>query len=141
MSVDDIPGLNAILNSIAIVLLVCGYGFIRRGDRLRHRYCMLSAFVVSAFFLVGYVTHKILVRGVHTPFEGEGVWRLVYFPMLVTHILLAIVIVPLILVTMTKALRGNDASHKRWARWTFPIWMYVSVTGVLIYFFLYRWFV
>jgi uncharacterized membrane protein YozB (DUF420 family) len=101
---------------------------------------MVSAFAVSIVFLFFYVLHKALVRGVHTPFAGEGFWKLVYYPMLLSHILLAMAIVPLVLVTLGLALRGRRERHRAWARWTFPLWYYVSVTGVLIYFFLYRWF-
>lgn len=100
---------------------------------------MVSAFGVSVIFLFFYVLHKWLVQGVHTPFGGEGAWRGIYYTMLVTHIILAILIVPLVLKTLTLAIRGKRDRHKAWARWTFPIWYYVSVTGVLIYFFLYVW--
>jgi uncharacterized membrane protein YozB (DUF420 family) len=140
MEVHDIPALNAVLNGIATILIATGYGFIRQGNVRAHRRCMLSAFGVSVVFLIGYVTHKILVRGVHTPFGGTGAIRLVYFVMLISHIILAAAIVPLVLRTFTLALRGNFPRHRAWARWTFPLWFYVSVTGVLIYFFLYRWF-
>jgi len=95
---------------------------------------------VSCVFLICYVLHKILVQGVHTPFGGEGFWRTFYYGMLISHIILAIVIVPLILVTMTHAIKGRFEKHRAWARWTFPLWFYVSVTGVLVYFMLYQWF-
>ncbi len=101
---------------------------------------MLGAFSVSIVFLLGYVLHKILVKGVHTPFGGEGFWAGVYYSMLVSHILLAMTIVPLVLMTLILALRNQRQRHQAWARWTFPIWYYVSVTGVLVYFFLYQWF-
>ncbi len=100
---------------------------------------MLSAGVVSAVFLVGYVTHKILVGGVHTPFGGQGAVRAVYIAMLVSHIVLAMAIAYLVPRTFWFALSGNFERHKAWARWTFPIWYYVSITGVLVYFFLYQW--
>lgn len=100
---------------------------------------MISAFSVSVLFLFFYLLHKWLVQGVHTPFLGEGAWRAFYYTMLASHIVLAILIVPLILTTLTKAIRGKRESHRAWARWTFPIWYYVSVTGVLIYLFLYVW--
>jgi uncharacterized membrane protein YozB (DUF420 family) len=112
---------------------------IKLGNRDAHRRCMVAAFCTSAVFLVGYVTHKILVKGVHTPFGGEGFIRTVYYLMLISHVLLAMAIVPLVLVTLARARRGDFAAHQRIARWTWPIWMYVSVTGVLVYFFLYRW--
>jgi putative membrane protein len=95
---------------------------------------------VSCVFLVFYVLHKILVKGVHTPFGGEGVIRTVYYVMLISHIILAIAIVPLILMTMSRALKQRFELHKKIARITWPLWMYVSVTGVLVYFFLYQWF-
>ena len=101
---------------------------------------MVSAFSVSIVFLVFYVLHKYLVQGVHTPFGGEGAWRTFYYTMLVTHIVLAIAIVPLVLTTLTLAIKGKRERHRSWARWTFPIWYYVSVTGVLVYCFLYQWF-
>jgi putative membrane protein len=138
MTVSDLPALNATLNGIATVLLVLGFVFIKQGRREAHRNCMVSAFVVSAIFLVTYVTHKILVQGVHTKFGGEGIIRTVYYGMLFSHILLAMVIVPLVLMTMNRAFRERFDAHKRIARWTLPLWLYVSVTGVLIYFMLYR---
>lgn len=140
MTVQDMPALNATLNGISTLLLLAGFVFIKSGRRDAHRKCMISAFVTSCVFLVCYVLHKILVRGVHTPFGGEGFIRTIYYVMLISHIILAIVIVPMILVTMARAIRGRDEAHKRIARWTWPLWFYVSVTGVLVYFFLYQWF-
>ncbi len=139
MSISDIPALNASLNALSTVLLATGFIFIKSGNREAHRKCMVAAFTTSAVFLVGYVTHKILVKGVHTPFGGEGVIRTVYYLMLISHVLLAMAIVPLVLMTIARARRGDFDAHRRIARWTWPIWMYVSVTGVLVYFFLYRW--
>lgn len=139
MTVSDLPALNATLNATATVLLTAGFIFIKRGNKTSHRFCMVSAFVVSMVFLVGYVLHKYLVKGVHTPFGGEGVIRTIYYAMLVSHIILAIAIVPLVLTTLNHALRGRFDRHRKWARWTFPAWYYVSITGVLIYFFLYVW--
>ncbi len=139
MTIQDIPALNATLNSISTVLLTAGYAFIRRKQIAAHRFCMQGAFLVSAVFLVGYVTHKILIRGVHTPFGGVGAIRTVYYAMLVSHIILAMAIVPLVLRTITLARRGDFERHRRWSRWTFPLWYYVSVTGVLVYLFLYQW--
>jgi uncharacterized membrane protein YozB (DUF420 family) len=101
---------------------------------------MLGAFGVSCVFLVFYVAHKIGVRGVHTPFGGEGAIRTAYYVMLISHILLAMAIVPLALVTLFRGLKRDDARHKKIARITWPIWFYVSVTGVLVYFMLYVWF-
>ena len=139
MSIQDIPALNACLNGLATLLMTAGFIFIKSGNREAHRKMMLSAGTVSAIFLVGYVTHKILVRGVHTPFGGEGVIRSIYYTMLISHILLAISIAYLVPRTFWLAIKGDFERHKKWAKWTFPIWYYVSVTGVLVYFFLYRW--
>lgn len=140
MTVSDIPAINAALNGTATVLLTLGFFFIKAGRRRAHRNCMVGALCVSAVFLVGYVAHKILVKGVHTPFGGEGFIRTVYYAMLLTHVLLAMAIVPLVLITMTRAFKERFEQHKRIARWTWPIWMYVSVTGVLVYLFLYVWY-
>jgi putative membrane protein len=150
MNVQDIPALNAALNALATVLMTAGFVFIRRAlgtddpaqkaAAIRsHRAAMLGAGAVSAVFLVGYVTHKILVRGVHTKFGGEGAIATVYYVMLITHIVLAISIAWLVPRTFFFALRGDFARHRKWAKWTFPIWYYVSITGVLVYFFLYQW--
>lgn len=150
MNVQDIPALNAALNALATILITIAFVQIkaaqraadplRRADGIRrHRGLMLAAGAVSAVFLVSYVTHKALVRGVHTPFGGTGAIAKVYYVMLVTHILLAISIAYLVPRTFQLALRGDYERHRRWARWTYPIWYYVSVTGVLVYFFLYRW--
>jgi putative membrane protein len=150
MTLHDIPPFNAALNGLATLLMTAGFVFIQRALRSTdatqraahvrcHRACMLSAGTVSAVFLVGYVTHKILVRGMHTPFGGQGAIRTIYYTMLISHILLAIAIAYLVPRTFLFALRGNFERHKAWARWTFPIWYYVSITGVLVYFFLYQW--
>ena len=139
MSVSDIPALNASLNAVATVLLTIGFVLIKQGKRDAHRKVMLSACAASAVFLVGYVTHKALIRGVHTPFGGEGAIRTVYYAMLISHILLAMAIAYLVPRTFLFAIRGDYTAHQRWAKFTFPIWYYVSVTGVLVYFFLYRW--
>lgn len=140
MDPSVLPPFNAALNGLATVLLTAGLICILRGRKAAHMCCMVSAFAVSIVFLVTYVLHKILVQGVHTPFAGEGLWRPVYYTMLLTHIVLAIVIVPLVLRTLYLAAKGRFAVHRKWARVTFPLWYYVSVTGVLIYFFLYVWF-
>jgi len=139
MTVHDIPALNATLNAIATVLITLGYVFIRTGRIQAHRRVMTAAMVVSAVFLVGYVTHKILIRGVHTPFGGEGLIRTVYYTMLISHIILAMSIAYLVPRTFLFALQGDFVTHQRWAKRVFPIWYYVSVTGVLVYFFLYQW--
>lgn len=139
MSVSDIPALNAALNGLATILMTIGFILIKSGNREAHRKAMLSAGVVSAVFLIGYVTHKILVRGVHTPFGGTGAIATVYYVMLISHILLAISIAYLVPRTFLFAIKGNFERHRAWAKWTFPIWYYVSITGVLVYFFLYQW--
>jgi len=137
---EALPTLNAALNGTATILLTLGFICIKTGREKAHRNCMLTAFTVSVVFLFFYVLHKYLVQGVHTPFAGEGFWRSFYYIMLISHIILAMVIVPLILTTLTLAIRGRREKHKAWARWTFPLWYYVSITGVLVYLFLYQWF-
>ena len=139
MTVSDIPTLNAALNATATVLIITGFVLIKQGKKDAHRATMLTAGVVSAIFLVGYVTHKALIRGVHTPFGGEApALRAFYYTMLITHVL-AIAIAYLVPRTFLFAIKGDYATHKKWAKVTFPIWLYVSVTGVLVYFFLYIW--
>ncbi len=140
MTAADVPALNALLNATATVLICLGFLLVRNGRVRAHRACMIAALLTSCLFLVGYVGHKIAVQGVHTVFGGTGTIRTVYYLMLATHVVLAMVIVPLVLVTFRFAIRGQFERHKRWARWTFPIWLYVSVTGVLVYLFLYRWY-
>lgn len=130
------PALNASLNAICTILLLTGYSFIRRGKILAHKACMASAFVCSAVFLGSYVyfhLHAGVIR-----FGGHGWIRPVYLTLLVSHTILAIVIVPLILVTLVRALRQRFDRHRAIARWTLPMWLYVSVTGVVIYWLLYR---
>ena len=139
MTVQDIPTLNATLNGLATVLLTTGFALIKAGRKEAHRRVMMTAVVVSALFLVGYVTHKILIRGVHTNLGAKGVVATVYHTMLISHILLAMAIAYLVPRTFLFALRGDFTRHRAWARWTFPLWYYVSVTGVLVYFSLYVW--
>ncbi|QQL46222.1 DUF420 domain-containing protein [Sulfuriroseicoccus oceanibius] len=135
------PFVNSCLNATAVVFLTVGFIAIKMGAKELHRKMMVSAFVTSAIFLVGYVAHKIYVKGVHTPFPGEGTWKAIYLTMLASHVILAMAIVPMILITMKHAIKGDFEKHRRIARWTFPIWYYVSITGVLVYCFLYVWFV
>lgn len=140
MTVQDIPTLNAALNATSTVLITAGFVFIKQKKIEAHRACMLTAGAVSALFLVGYVTHKILMRGVHTPFGGETpALRAFYYTMLLSHIVLAIAIAYLVPRTFLFAIKGDIEKHRKWAKFTFPIWYYVSVTGVLVYFFLYIW--
>jgi putative membrane protein len=131
-----LPAVNATLNGIAAVFLAVGWFFIRRRDIRRHRAAMLSAFTVSALFLISYVVYHANVGSV--PFQGQGTVRLVYFAILITHIILAALILPLALITLSRALSERFDRHRRIARWTLPIWLYVSVTGVMIYLMLYR---
>ncbi len=140
MTAADLPPLNASLNAIAGVLLAIGIIAIKREAKRAHGFLMGAAFIVSCVFLVCYVAHKILVRGVHTPFGGAGAWRAIYYGMLISHILLAMAVPPLAILTMRHALAGRYDAHRRLSKITFPIWFYVSITGVLVYFFLYRWF-
>ena len=137
---EYLPAINASLNGIATVLLAAGFVFIKSGRKEAHRKCMMSAFGVSAVFLVGYVANRLIAQAAHTPFAGEGMWKTIYYTMLFSHILLAMVILPLIFITFNHALKGRFEKHKAWARRTFPAWFYVSITGVLVYFFLYQWF-
>jgi len=142
-----LPAINASLNGLATLLLIAGFVLIKKDGRAAknaHRACMLSAFGVSVLFLACYLLHKTLKaqagEAVNTAFAGEGLWRWIYYPMLISHVVLAMVIVPLIFVTLHHAFKGRFDQHQAWARWTFPLWFYVSITGVLVYFFLYQWF-
>jgi len=136
MTASDLPTLNASLNATSAVLLATGYYFIRTGRRERHKACMIAALVVSALFLASYVVYHVQVGSV--PFKGVGVIRTVYFTILITHVLLAIAIVPLVLITVSRALSARFDRHRAIARWTLPLWFYVSVTGVVVYLMLYR---
>lgn len=133
---ESLPTINAILNSTCAALLVVGYVMIRTRRIALHRACMISAFACSVLFLVGYLTYHFQVGT--TRFQGEGTIREVYLAVLLSHTLLAMVIVPLVLITLSRALRQRFDKHKRIARWTLPIWLYVSVTGVVVYLMLYR---
>jgi uncharacterized membrane protein YozB (DUF420 family) len=136
MSVADLPALNATLNAIAAVLLVTGYVLIRRGRVRQHRRVMLAAFTTSALFLVSYVTYH--ANAGSRPFAGQGPIRIVYFGILISHVILAAAILPLALITLTHGLRERFDRHVPIARWTLPIWLYVSVTGVVVYWMLYQ---
>lgn len=136
MSISDLPALNAALNATAAVFLVAGYLLIRRGDRTNHERAMLGALTTSALFLVSYVIYHWNVGS--KPFPGQGPIRLVYFVILVTHVVLAATILPLALITASRGLRAQFDRHVRIARWTLPIWLYVSVTGVVVYLMLYQ---
>ena len=132
----DLPAVNATLNGVSAVLLATGYVFIRRRRIDAHRRCMLAAFATSTLFLVSYLVYHYNVGSV--PFTRQGPIRAVYFATLISHIVLAAIILPLALVTLHRALRGRFARHAAIARWTLPIWLYVSVTGIAVYWMLYR---
>jgi putative membrane protein len=136
IDVSALPALNAALNATSAVLLAVGYVFVRRRLVAAHLVCMLSAFGVSTLFLVTYVIYHYYAGS--RPFVGQGWIRPVYFALLVSHIVLAVAIVPLALTTIYRGLTGQSSRHRRIARWTLPIWLYVSVTGVLIYWMLHR---
>jgi uncharacterized membrane protein YozB (DUF420 family) len=136
MQITDLPALNATLNAISALFLASGYVLIRRGDRVNHQRAMLGALGTSALFLVSYVIYHANVGS--KPFPGEGPIRAVYLTILLTHIVLAAVILPMALLTAARGLRARFDAHVRLARWTLPIWMYVSVTGVVIYLMLYQ---
>ncbi|MGN6554056.1 MAG: DUF420 domain-containing protein [Verrucomicrobiota bacterium] len=142
MSFSDLPAVNATLNAFSGVLLLLGLRFILRGRQRAHRNCMIVACCSSLLFLVGYLTYHNWMRqtqGVaHTVFQNPQWFRPFYLTILYTHLVAAIAILPLILITLTRALTGNFAKHKKIARWTWPLWMYVSVTGVVIYLLLYQ---
>jgi uncharacterized membrane protein YozB (DUF420 family) len=132
-----LPTLNAALNATSAVLLATGYAFIRARRVNMHRACMLAAFAVSTVFLASYLYYHAQVGT--TSFQGRGWIRPVYFGILLSHTVLAAAVVPLVLVTLARALRGRFERHRAIARWTFPIWLYVSVTGVVVYLILYHW--
>ena len=135
------PALNAFLNGSSAVLIGGGYYLIKTGRREAHKRVMIAAFVTSTLFLISYLYYHLVLRAGVTHFKGEGVWRPVYFSILISHTVLAVVVVPFVLITLSRALKGNFVKHKAIARYTFPIWMYVSVTGVVIFVMLYRIFV
>ncbi len=126
-----LPALQALLNLIASLLIVAGYINIRRGDRGRHRLLMIAALTVSALFLISYLYYHSQVG--YLPFAGVGIIRPIYFTVLATHVILAALMVPIVLVTVALAAVGRHSLHKRVARWTLPIWLYVSLTGVLVF--------
>ncbi len=136
MGISDLPALNATLNAIATVFLLTGYVLIRRGHRLAHKRCMLGALVTSALFLTSYVIYHLNAGS--RPFPGQGTARVIYFAILLTHVPLAAAILPLALVTTARGLWSQYDRHVRIARWTLPLWLYVSVTGVVIYLMLYQ---
>jgi uncharacterized membrane protein YozB (DUF420 family) len=136
MDFSHLPALNASLNATAALLLVAGYRMIRRGRREAHRRLMLAAFTVSTLFLVSYLVYHFEVGSVR--FTKTGVIRTLYFAILISHTILAAAVPPLAVLTLWRALRGRLEAHRRIARWTLPIWLYVSATGVAVYWMLYR---
>ena len=136
VSVTDLPAVNASLNAISTVLLLTGYAFIRRGERQKHKACMIAALVTSTLFLTSYVIYHAQVGSV--PFKGTGWIRTVYFAVLIPHVILAAAIVPPILITASRGLSAKYDKHRRIARWTLPLWLYVSITGVIVYLMLYQ---
>jgi uncharacterized membrane protein YozB (DUF420 family) len=136
VSIADLPALNACFNATSTVLLTCGYVLIKRGRQNAHRNCMMAALVSSTFFLIGYLTYHAYAGT--TSFQNPQWFRSIYLAILLTHTLLAATVVPLVILTLVPALRQRFDRHKRIARWTWPVWMYVSVTGVLIYLLLYQ---
>jgi uncharacterized membrane protein YozB (DUF420 family) len=141
MNIHDLPAVNASLNGLSAIFLTAGFVFIKRGNKIAHRNCMVAAFVTSIVFLGCYLTyHTYLAVVLHqgpTRFLHPVWFRPIYLTILLTHTVLAAVIVPMILVTLYRAKKERFESHKKIARWTWPLWMYVSVTGVLVYWLLY----
>ena len=134
--VTDLPALNACLNATSALFLLLAYRAIRRREIERHRGLMLAAAITSAVFLASYLTYHARVGSVR--FTGQGPVRTIYFAILISHTILAVTVLPLVLRTLYLGLRRRDGQHRRIARWTFPVWLYVSVTGVVVYVMLYR---
>jgi putative membrane protein len=135
MTVADLPHLNATLNAISAIFLIRGYYLIRSRRIDAHRRSMVSAFIASALFLASYVIYHAQIGS--RPFPGTGLLRVVYFSILIPHVVLAAGVLPLALMTLVRGLRRDDTRHRRIARWTLPLWLFVSVTGVLVYVMLY----
>lgn len=135
-----LPAVNATLNATSGVLISIAYVQIRRKNIRLHRRFMLAACFTSLFFFAGYISNHVLRHGVVTRFTATGWVRPLYFTILITHTFLAVVIVPLVIITLRNGLKMRVARHRAIARWTFPLWLYVSITGVVVYLFLYQWF-
>ncbi len=133
---EALPHLNAVLNAVAACFLAAGYYFVRRREFDRHRTCMLSAAVISGIFLVSYVAHRL--NAPIFEFRGHGWIRPVYYTLLISHVTLSVAIVPLVAMTLWRALKGRFEMHRRIARWAWPAWMYVSITGIIVYLMLYQ---
>lgn len=140
MSISFLPTLNALLNATSGVLIVVGFLFIRRKQIRAHRACMIGAVTSSSLFLISYVVYHVGFKAGVTRFAGQGLARPVYYTVLISHTILAVTIVPFVIVTLKRALGSRYALHRRIARWTFPMWLYVSVTGVIVYLMLYHWY-
>jgi uncharacterized membrane protein YozB (DUF420 family) len=136
MDLSVLPTLNAVLNATSAILLACGFAMIRRRRVTAHRACMIAAFAASLLFLTSYTIYH--AQAGTRPFPGHGIARPIYFAILISHVTLAALILPMAILTLTRALRAQYARHMKIARWTLPIWLYVSVTGVVIYMMLYR---
>jgi uncharacterized membrane protein YozB (DUF420 family) len=134
--ISFLPHLNAVLNTTSALLLLLGFTLIRLGRVRAHRNCQVTAVLTSTLFLISYLTYHY--HHGSTRFAGQGIARPLYFSILITHTILAVVIVPLIVVTLYRAARGDFIRHRRIARWTLPLWLYVSVTGVIVYLMLYH---
>jgi uncharacterized membrane protein YozB (DUF420 family) len=130
------PVIDATLNGTSAVLLVIGRGLIKSGRMAAHRAVMIAALTSSSLFLISYLYYHAHVGSIH--FQGQGIWRPIYFTLLTSHTILAAAIVPMVIITLSRALRARYDKHRRIARWTFPLWLYVSITGVVIYFMLYQ---
>ena len=137
MTIQDLPIVNACLNALATVFLMLGFVYIKKGNKTAHRNCMISAFVTSAVFLTCYLIYHFSTEVV-TKFVEPEWFRPIYLVLLITHVVLAVVILPLIFITLSRALKERFDQHRKIARWTWPLWMYVSITGVLIYLILYQ---
>ncbi|MFI5177390.1 MAG: DUF420 domain-containing protein [Vicinamibacterales bacterium] len=135
-TVTFLPTLNATLNATSAVLLTAGWFFVKRGRIDAHRRCMVSAFITSSLFLISYVVYHAQIGS--KPFPGVGPIRYVYFSILIPHVTLAAVTLPMAIVTLRRGLRRDDDRHRRLARWTLPVWLFVSVTGVVVYVMLYH---
>ena len=136
MTLHDLPAVNASLNALSGTSLLIGYALIRAKKIPQHRAFMIAAFTMSSLFLICYVIYHAQVGSV--PFTRHGFVRPLYFTILITHVTLAFALVPLAIVTLSRGLKGRHPQHRRIARWTFPVWLYVSVTGVLVYVLLYQ---
>ena len=133
---SSLPAVNATLNGLSAILLLAGFRYIRRGNRVAHERCMKSAVAASVLFLICYLTYHF--KAGRTVFTDPPWFRPIYLTLLLTHTILAVTIIPLIIITFTRALRERFDEHRKIARWTWPLWMYVSVTGVIIYLLLYQ---